>query len=204
MVSDPLTDACYRPGRPWGGLDSPMLIVCPNCATSYQVEPSSLGATGRSVRCVRCQQGLVRLQYRGHGGDRPLPSPGHGRPLAAFRRPAGGHRHGRALAVRCAEPLMDRARPTRSTATTAGRDRSRTRATTTVPAAPMVVDDAPALAPARSRGHAASPRSRPSPRTSKRLPPAGSGGRRRGAGNRAGRSRAGRPRSCCCSPSISA
>src|SRR5258708_16679077 len=32
-----------------------MLIVCPNCATSYQVETSSLGATGRSVRCVRCR-----------------------------------------------------------------------------------------------------------------------------------------------------
>ncbi len=33
-----------------------MLIVCQNCATSYQVEPSSLGATGRSVRCVRCKK----------------------------------------------------------------------------------------------------------------------------------------------------
>ena len=33
-----------------------MLIVCPNCATSYQVEASSLGATGRSVRCVRCSK----------------------------------------------------------------------------------------------------------------------------------------------------
>jgi predicted Zn finger-like uncharacterized protein len=32
-----------------------MLIVCPNCATSYQVETSSLGSTGRSVRCVRCR-----------------------------------------------------------------------------------------------------------------------------------------------------
>lgn len=32
-----------------------MLIVCPNCATSYRVETSSLGATGRSVRCVRCR-----------------------------------------------------------------------------------------------------------------------------------------------------
>jgi predicted Zn finger-like uncharacterized protein len=32
-----------------------MLIVCPNCATSYQVDTSSLGATGRSVRCVRCR-----------------------------------------------------------------------------------------------------------------------------------------------------
>jgi predicted Zn finger-like uncharacterized protein len=32
-----------------------MLIVCPNCATSYQVEPPSLGPGGRSVRCARCQ-----------------------------------------------------------------------------------------------------------------------------------------------------
>ena len=32
-----------------------MLIVCPNCATSYRVEASSLGAVGRSVRCVRCR-----------------------------------------------------------------------------------------------------------------------------------------------------
>ncbi|MCC6891023.1 MAG: zinc-ribbon domain-containing protein [Hyphomicrobiales bacterium] len=33
-----------------------MLIVCPNCATSYRVEPSSIGAAGRSVRCVRCRK----------------------------------------------------------------------------------------------------------------------------------------------------
>ena len=33
-----------------------MQISCPNCATSYQVEPSSLGPTGRSVRCARCQK----------------------------------------------------------------------------------------------------------------------------------------------------
>ena len=32
-----------------------MLIVCPNCATSYQVEPPSLGPGGRSVRCARCR-----------------------------------------------------------------------------------------------------------------------------------------------------
>jgi predicted Zn finger-like uncharacterized protein len=32
-----------------------MQIVCPNCATSYRVEPTSLGAAGRSVRCVRCR-----------------------------------------------------------------------------------------------------------------------------------------------------
>jgi predicted Zn finger-like uncharacterized protein len=32
-----------------------MQIVCPNCDTSYDVDPSSVGATGRSVRCVRCR-----------------------------------------------------------------------------------------------------------------------------------------------------
>lgn len=32
-----------------------MLIVCPSCATSYQVEPNSLGPDGRSVRCARCR-----------------------------------------------------------------------------------------------------------------------------------------------------
>ncbi len=35
--------------------DSPMLIVCPSCTTSYQVDGSSLGPAGRSVRCVRCR-----------------------------------------------------------------------------------------------------------------------------------------------------
>jgi len=32
-----------------------MLITCTNCATSYQVAASSLGSSGRSVRCARCQ-----------------------------------------------------------------------------------------------------------------------------------------------------
>ena len=31
-----------------------MLIVCPNCTTSYEVEGASLGPAGRSVRCKRC------------------------------------------------------------------------------------------------------------------------------------------------------
>lgn len=31
-----------------------MLIVCPQCAASYQVAPSSLGQDGRSVRCANC------------------------------------------------------------------------------------------------------------------------------------------------------
>lgn len=33
-----------------------MLIVCPNCASSYEVQADKLGAGGRSVRCVRCRE----------------------------------------------------------------------------------------------------------------------------------------------------
>ncbi len=32
-----------------------MQIVCPNCATSYRLDSSALGSSGRSVRCVRCR-----------------------------------------------------------------------------------------------------------------------------------------------------
>ena len=32
-----------------------MLIVCPNCATSYMIDPATLGAAGRTVRCTRCK-----------------------------------------------------------------------------------------------------------------------------------------------------
>ncbi len=32
-----------------------MQIICPNCETAYQVESSSVGPSGRSVRCARCR-----------------------------------------------------------------------------------------------------------------------------------------------------
>jgi predicted Zn finger-like uncharacterized protein len=32
-----------------------MLIVCPTCATAYQVKLGALGAAGRSVRCAQCK-----------------------------------------------------------------------------------------------------------------------------------------------------
>ena len=38
-----------------GPLRIAMLIDCPNCATSYQVDAASIGAHGRSVRCARCR-----------------------------------------------------------------------------------------------------------------------------------------------------
>jgi predicted Zn finger-like uncharacterized protein len=33
-----------------------MYIVCPHCTTSYAINPNSLGAAGRSVRCSRCKE----------------------------------------------------------------------------------------------------------------------------------------------------
>jgi predicted Zn finger-like uncharacterized protein len=33
-----------------------MQIVCPHCSTSYGINPASLGAEGRSVRCARCKE----------------------------------------------------------------------------------------------------------------------------------------------------
>ena len=33
-----------------------MLIVCPNCGTSYDLDPAALGPAGRNVRCVRCRE----------------------------------------------------------------------------------------------------------------------------------------------------
>jgi predicted Zn finger-like uncharacterized protein len=32
-----------------------MLIVCPRCATSYMIDPSSVAPAGRTVRCARCK-----------------------------------------------------------------------------------------------------------------------------------------------------
>src|SRR5437016_3239360 len=32
-----------------------MLIVCPSCATAYEIALSALGDAGRAVRCARCK-----------------------------------------------------------------------------------------------------------------------------------------------------
>jgi predicted Zn finger-like uncharacterized protein len=46
-------------GRLVGFLDpnaaEAMLIVCPSCATSYMIDPASVGPGGRTVRCARCR-----------------------------------------------------------------------------------------------------------------------------------------------------
>jgi predicted Zn finger-like uncharacterized protein len=49
-----------------------MLIVCPQCATSYRVTPESLGESGRSVRCVKCHAVWFEQprEPAGRAGDR--------------------------------------------------------------------------------------------------------------------------------------
>lgn len=53
MVSGPLTDGCYGLSRKTAF--EVMLIVCPSCATSYMIDPASVGSGGRMVRCARCR-----------------------------------------------------------------------------------------------------------------------------------------------------
>src|SRR6266487_2717134 len=33
-----------------------MHIICPHCTTSYAINPATLGAAGRTVRCSRCKE----------------------------------------------------------------------------------------------------------------------------------------------------
>ena len=56
-----------------------MLIVCPSCATSYEVDAPLLGESGRSVRCVRCRTvwlATPSIETVTGGGDAwPSPAP---------------------------------------------------------------------------------------------------------------------------------
>jgi predicted Zn finger-like uncharacterized protein len=60
-----------------------MHIVCPHCTTSYAINPATLGAAGRTVRCARCKEvwlarpedaiepapALAEAGYGSHGHD---------------------------------------------------------------------------------------------------------------------------------------
>jgi predicted Zn finger-like uncharacterized protein len=41
-----------------------MLIICPNCATSYLIDPASVGSAGRTVRCARCKTTWFAAQQK--------------------------------------------------------------------------------------------------------------------------------------------
>ena len=123
-----------------------MLIVCPNCATSYQVEPSSLGATGRSVRCVRCK----KVWFASNTQAMAAIALSHHQDMAALSGvPATAGAMGEAMDERLAEPPGEPAdafdRDDRGPAPLPEpRDYD-------LPA-PVVVDDAPALAPGDHEG----------------------------------------------------
>ena len=72
-----------------------MHIICPHCTTSYAIDPTTLGAAGRTVRCSRCKQvWLARSEDAVHTpalmpsmaeGDAPAPKSD----IAAANAPAG-------------------------------------------------------------------------------------------------------------------
>lgn len=101
-----------------------MLIVCPTCATSYQVGPAALGAAGRTARCANCkntwfataESALAEAELAPAVAHEPAaPAP----PANDFERasdftvetmpplgdPAAGDEAGKALAVMDAPPL---------------------------------------------------------------------------------------------------
>jgi predicted Zn finger-like uncharacterized protein len=113
-----------------------MLIVCPNCATSYQIEPSSLGATGRSVRCVRCK----KVWFAANTEAMAAISLSHQEDLAAMAN-GGEPPPAPALMAEAEPPPPEPDRDDRGPgALPEPRDYD-------VPAAPMAVEDAPALVP---------------------------------------------------------
>jgi predicted Zn finger-like uncharacterized protein len=140
-----------------------MLIACPNCATSYQVEPAALGATGRSVRCVRCRNvwfardpGPLAAIAEAHRADVAAfsgaqPDPGQDAPPAEFQVTAA--------LVDDAPPIEPSAEPWVEAATAlpaaaeppfpALRPRTDAEWPDPLPEArdPIVISDAPALAP---------------------------------------------------------
>ena len=82
MVSDPLTDGWYVGTS--NTRTYPMLIVCPNCSTSYTIAPGSLGAAGRTAGDARARLDVAAIAFHvkpwgtgewaagGAGAHRPL------------------------------------------------------------------------------------------------------------------------------------
>ncbi len=63
-----------------------MQIVCPNCASCYEVDASALGAAGRSVRCTRCRT----VWFQTPADEPPAqPEPAGDAAVAAFQSELG-------------------------------------------------------------------------------------------------------------------
>src|SRR6187455_1925247 len=50
LAGEPISTAPVHPPH-----ELAMLIVCPTCATTYQIQLAALGTAGRSVRCSHCK-----------------------------------------------------------------------------------------------------------------------------------------------------
>jgi predicted Zn finger-like uncharacterized protein len=61
-----------------------MRIICPHCTTSFAIDPATLGAAGRSVRCSRCKE--VWLARPEDAVEAVAPAPA----MAAAGQPADG------------------------------------------------------------------------------------------------------------------
>ena len=63
-----------------------MIVICPECATRYLIDPRALGVMGRSVRCTHCSHVWMQLPPEDAPRRVDLPLPGTEKPQAA--RPA--------------------------------------------------------------------------------------------------------------------
>ncbi len=64
-----------------------MFITCPNCRTSYGINPASLGATGKTVRCSACGH----QWHQGPEAPPPPPAPPSAPPPAVYPPQTGSH-----------------------------------------------------------------------------------------------------------------
>ena len=84
-----------------------MFIACPNCAASYEVSASAIGAAGGSVRCVRCRS-VWHQQAEAEAAPQALtPAPGGDETVAAFQAELGGTPQPPAAAGEPAAPIAD-------------------------------------------------------------------------------------------------
>jgi predicted Zn finger-like uncharacterized protein len=71
-----------------------MLIVCPSCASEYTIDPTKLGADGRTVRCALCRHTWAATPDRGAPAAQPVEgavlmraaTKPHAQPRSAHRR----------------------------------------------------------------------------------------------------------------------
>ena len=61
-----------------------MHIICPHCTTSYALNPATLGAAGRTVRCSRCKEVWLARPEDAVEAVAPVPA------MAAAGQPSGG------------------------------------------------------------------------------------------------------------------